>query len=95
MGCCLFTILIAAGPRLAFVLWWLVQPGRFSLAFNSSWLWPVLGVVFLPWTALMWVIVAPTGSLNGFAWIWIALALLADIATYVGNGESGRRQYAS
>jgi hypothetical protein len=94
MGCCLFTALVAAGPRLAFILWWIFQPARFNLAFDSSWLWPILGVLFLPWTALMWVIVAP-GGVTGFDWMWIGLALVFDIATYVGNGESGRRQYAS
>jgi hypothetical protein len=93
MGCCLFTALVAAGPRLAFILWWIFQPARFDLAFSSI-IWPILGVLFLPWTALMWVIVAP-GGVTGFDWVWIALALVFDIATYAGNGESGRRQFAS
>ena len=93
MGCCLFTVLVAAGPRFGFLLWWLIQPMRINTAFPSV-LWPILGVIFLPWTTIMWVLVAP-GGITGFDWVWIGLALLADLATYAANGESGRRQYAS
>ena len=57
--CCFFTTLVVLGPRVAGVLWWLVQPVRWQAAFNNNWLWPVLGLIFLPWLTLMYVIVAP------------------------------------
>jgi len=37
----------------------------------------------------MYVIVAP-GGLLGFDWLWIALAVVADIASY-GGGAFGNR----
>ena len=83
--CCAFTTLVLLGPRFAGLIWWLVQPARWMAAFNGSWLWPVLGLVFLPWLTLMFVIVSPAG-INGLDWLWLGLALLADIGFYAGGG---------
>jgi hypothetical protein len=89
-GCCLFALMLAGAPRLAFVLWWFVQPGRMSVTFSGSWFWPLLGVLFLPWTALMYVIVYP-GGLSFINWVFLALALAVDIGSY-GGGAYGRRK---
>ena len=47
----------------------------------TAWLaivrWALLGLIFLPWTTLMFVIIFP---IVGFDWLWIGLALMADIA---------------
>ena len=89
--CCLFTTLLLLGPRVAGAIWWLVQPARWTTAFNGSWLWPVLGLVFVPWLTLMYVIVAPLG-ITGFDWVWLGLALVADIASYSGGGYGNRKR---
>lgn len=88
--CCLFAVLIFLGPRVAGVLWWLVQPSRWSMAFNNNILWPILGLVFLPWVTLMYVLVAP-GGVNGFDWVWLGLALVGDIAGYTGGAKNRNR----
>ena len=87
--CCFFTTLLFFGPRLAFLIYWLLPVGRIKIfAAFSTWIWPLLGLIFLPWTILMYVIVFPV---VGFDWIFIGLALLADIAGYVGGfRERGR-----
>ena len=92
--CCLFTTLVLLGPRFAGAIWWLVQPVRWQTAFNGSWLWPVLGLIFVPWLTLMYVIVAPLGinTVTGFDWVWLGLALAADIASYSGGGYGNRRR---
>ncbi|NJN55411.1 MAG: hypothetical protein HC804_12035, partial [Anaerolineae bacterium] len=59
-------------------------------AFSSA-LWPILGLVFLPWTTLMYVIVAP-GGVTGFDWVWIILMVIADVAAYGGGGYGNRKQ---
>lgn len=41
-----------------------------------------MGLIFLPWLTLMYVIVFPV---VGFDWVWLGLALLADIASYSGG----------
>ncbi len=87
--CCIFTILVFLGPRFAGIIWWLARPLQWQAAFNGSWLWPVLGLIFLPWLTLMYVIVAP-GGIVGFDWFWLGLALVADIAAYGGGGYGNR-----
>jgi hypothetical protein len=89
--CCVFTILVVLGPRFAGAIWWLVQPARWQLVFQN-WLWPLLGIIFLPWTTLMYVIVAP-GGINGlWEWLFIGLAVIADIASYTGGGYGNRKR---
>jgi hypothetical protein len=83
--CCFFLGLMFLGPRFGFLIYWLLAPLKVNLAFtglNFPWLVGIAGLVFLPWTILMWVIVAP---LNGWDWLWIGLAVAADIATYMGG----------
>jgi hypothetical protein len=89
--CCFFTVLVVLGPRVAGAIWWLVQPMRWQAAFNNNWLWPVLGLIFLPWLTLMYVIVAP-GGIVGFDWVWLGLALVGDIGSYSGGGYGNRRR---
>jgi hypothetical protein len=89
--CCFFTVLVFLGPRVAGAIWWLVQPRSWQAAFNGSWLWPVLGLIFIPWTTLMFVIVAPLG-VTGFEWVWLGLGLVADIASYSGGGYGNRKR---
>lgn len=89
--CCFFLTLMFLGPRVAFLIYWLLAPLKVNVAFTSlnfPWLVGIAGLVFLPWTTLMWVIVYP---LNGWDWLWIGLAIAADIATYMG-GTYKRKQ---
>jgi hypothetical protein len=93
MGCCLFASVLAGAPRFAFVLWWLFQPGRINATFSTIF-WPILGVLFMPWTTLMYVFVYP-GGFSTFDWILLGCAVLVDLATYAGNGRASRTRYAS
>lgn len=86
--CCLFTTLVLIGPRAAILVWWLMNPVRWNLAF-SSFLWTLLGFLFVPWTTLAYVLVFP-GGVNGFDWIWLGLGLLADLGSYSGGAYSNR-----
>ena len=88
MGCCLAVVALAGAPRLAFLLWWLFDSGRIMDTYGSFIL-PLLGVIFVPWTTIMYVLVFP-GGINWFDWLWLGLALLVDIASD-GGGEYSRR----
>ena len=81
--CCLITTLALLGPRAAIVVWWLIQPGRWSLAFDSF-LLPVLGFLFLPWTTLAYVAVVP-GGVVGADWLVIGIGLLFDVVMWSGG----------
>ena len=91
LGCgCLLAMFMGMFPRAGTIILWLARPNLFSAAFGGSWLWPLLGVVFLPFTTLMYVIMwSPTG-LTGFEWFWLALAVLLDIGHWTHTGYTNR-----
>ena len=91
--CCFFAALVAFGPRLAILIWWLVDQARWNLAFDSF-IWPLLGFIFVPWTTIMYVIVFP-GGVTGFDWVWLGLGILADISSYIGGGYGNRSRFSS
>ena len=88
--CCLISALMLIGPRLAFILYWFLPASSFRAraAFENQWL-PLLGLIFLPWTALVWAIFYPVG---GFEWALLIVAFLADIGTFGGSGYSSRKR---
>ena len=91
--CCICTLLIFLGPRVAGIFWWLFQPARWvgtsELSAFDSWIWPVLGLIFLPWATLMWVVIAPGGIL-WWEWLFLILALVVDIGAYTGGGYGNK-----
>jgi hypothetical protein len=90
MAMCLFLFTAFVAPRVAIAGWWGLEPERWQTAFGSD-LWPLLGAIFAPWTTLMFVAVAPFGSVEGRDWLFIALALLLDVSIYAGGMYSPSR----
>ncbi|MEZ5126603.1 MAG: hypothetical protein R2826_10230 [Thermoleophilia bacterium] len=86
--CCPITVLFLLGPRAAVLVWWLVDPARWDIAF-STWVWPVLGFFLAPWTTLCYVLVAP-GGVHSLDWIWIAIGVAADISFWTGGAYGNR-----
>lgn len=86
--CCFFTVLVFLGPRAGILIWWLLQPARWSAAFQGF-LVPLLGFIFVPWTTMMYVLVF-AGGVAGFDWVWLGLGLLADIAWWSGAAARKR-----
>jgi hypothetical protein len=86
--CCAFLVLAAFGPRFALVLIWIFGD-RVDRAFDS-WFWPLLGLIFLPWTTLAYVLVWSRGGVDGAEWLVVLLGLVADIATYSARSAAGR-----
>jgi hypothetical protein len=82
--CCFFMSLVFLGPRFAFLVYWMLFSAKVNLALNG-WLLPLLGLIFLPWTFLMYVIIWSPPGIAGWDWLWLGLALAADIATYTSG----------
>ena len=91
---CLLALMAAFFPRVAFVLVWLARPALVSAAFGGFFLWPLLGVVFLPFTTLFYVFLYHPGvGVVGFGWLWIGFAVLLDLGHWFGSYT--QRRYAS
>jgi hypothetical protein len=86
--CLLFAILVLLGPRALVFFWWILEPTRWALTFQSAFV-PVIGFLFLPWTTIMYVLVFP-GGIEGLDWIWLGLGLFVDIASYSARAAQSR-----
>ena len=91
--CCLFATLLLFGPRAFIFLWWLFDPNTWGRAFDTF-LVPLLGFIFFPWTTLMYVAVYQ-GGLDTVDWIGLIFAFAIDILSWSSGGYTGRRRYYS
>jgi len=91
--CCVLSVIMLIGPRAGIILWWLLNPLRFSAVFNSF-LWPVLGTLFMPFTTLAFLLLKKPffGGLVGLDWLLIAIAVIADLSSYGGGFYSQRNR---
>ncbi len=89
--CCLVGAAAILGPRFALVVWWIFG-NKVEIAI-SSWIWIVLGILFLPWTTLAYVIAWQPGGIDG-GWdiLLIVLGVALDIATYMARTAQQRVQ---
>lgn len=80
--CCFVGALAIIGPRFVLGVWWIFGD-KVDLAFGS-WLVPLLGLIFLPWTTLAYVIAWQPGGVDGnWEALLIVLGIAMDIATYM------------
>ena len=105
MGCCLGVLLLAGAPRMALFVWWFLDPVRINGAFGGwsttlgnvtapAWIWPLVGLLILPWTTVAYVFVSP-GGLSTLEWIVLGIALLLDLGAHGGGGSAYRRRRSS
>ncbi len=82
--------LLVLVARVALVVIWFTTP-LVTRAFHGGWIVPLLGVLFLPLTVLTYTIVsALAGSVTGLGWLWVAGALLLDLAGH--GGQTSKRR---
>lgn len=92
MGC-LFGIFGGLFPRLAVLLIWLARPVLFTAAFGGAWLLPILGIIFLPFTTLLYVLLWTPAGLPPLSWLWPILAVLLDVGGWGSTGYANRDRY--
>jgi len=84
MGC-LLALLGAFAPRILFLLIWIARPEYVDAVFDTF-IFPLLGLIFLPFTTLLWLILDnPPVGIHGLDWLWIALAVFLDLSHYAGT----------
>jgi hypothetical protein len=88
---CILVVLAWLSPRFVLALLW-VFTDRLSIAFRSG-LVGVAGFLFLPYTSVMWALAYRPGTgVTGIGLLFVGLAVLADLGSYAGGGDHGRRR---
>jgi hypothetical protein len=84
---CLLAIAAGLAPRLVLIIMWIVGP-RINNTFDTF-IWPLLGLIFLPYTTIMYVLVwsSATGVV-GWDWLWIALGVWMDVMKWARIAEN-------
>ena len=75
---CLLAIAAGLAPRLVLIIMWIVGP-RINNTFDTN-IWPLLGLIFVPYTTIMYVLVySPVTGVVGWDWLWIGLGVWMDL----------------
>jgi len=105
MGCCLGVLLLAGAPRVALALWWFMEPARVQAVFGGwsttvgtitapTWIWPLAGLLVVPWMTIAYVFVAP-GGITTLEWVVLGVALLMDLSAHGGGGRYYQQRRSS
>jgi len=88
---CLIGLAIAFAPRIMLILAWLFG-SRWDEVWQGNWLLPLLGIIFLPYTTVMYLLVwSSVTGISGWDWIWIILGVVLDISKWaqIANNRRG------
>lgn len=92
MGC-LFALFAGFFPRVALVIVW-IATDLVDRAF-STWVIPLLGLLFLPLTTLVYALAwVPGVHLGNGRWIWVAIAFVVELIGYGGTARTNRERAA-
>jgi len=91
MPCCVVMLVMLALPRLAIFL--LALMTNYISSAYSSFLIPLLGFFFMPYTTLAYAWAMHNGGMQGIGLIVFVLALLVDLGV-IGGSAKGRRDRA-
>jgi len=93
---CIFVGLAVSFPRIGLLILWIFTPWV-KVTFDN-WFWPLLGLIFLPFTTLTYILVdvATVGDLNFGGWLLVGLSVLIDISHWaqtISNRKNGIAVY--
>lgn len=79
-------------PRLLTLFFWIARPERWNAAFNGPIL-PILGIIFLPFTTLVYVIlVTPGQSLSGLDIVFLLVAVAIDVFNWGASAYANKER---
>jgi hypothetical protein len=82
-----------AFPRFVLLATWLFT-SRVAVAFHHGLFLPLLGLLFLPCTTLMFVLAcAPGSGVRGIGWLVVVLGFLVDLGSH-GGARSAKNRHA-
>jgi hypothetical protein len=92
MGC-LFVLVAGFFPRVALVIVWIFTD-YVDRAFDTF-IIPLLGLIFLPFTTLIFALAwAPGVHVGNGRWIWVAIAFVIELFGYRSTARSNRERFA-
>ena len=74
---CLLAFGAAFAPRIILVLAWIFGD-RWDRVWDGNWILPLLGIVFLPYTTVMYLLIWSPAGISGFDWVWLFLGVMLD-----------------
>jgi len=74
---CLLALGIAVAPRVMLILAWIFSD-RWRVVWGGDFIMPLLGIIFLPFTTIMYMLVWKPTGIDGWDWLWIILGLILD-----------------
>ena len=87
---CLIAFAIAFAPRIMLILAWIFSD-RWDVVWQGNWFWPLLGIIFLPYTTVMFMLTwTPVVGITGWDWMWNILGLLLDIMKWAQVANNRR-----
>ena len=85
---CLFAAIAVFFPRGALAVMWLTA---YTATAFETFLWPLLGFVFMPYTTVAWAIaINQVGAIRGVGLVLLIVGVVLDLGTH-GGTEYGRR----
>ena len=94
--CCLGALGGTLGPRIALIVWWIVDSSLIHKVFSTDF-WPVVGIIFAPWTTLLYTIAWRVGTPHGHFAFWgyllIVVGILLDLSSHGGGFWRNRRRF--
>jgi hypothetical protein len=78
---CLLALGLAVAPRLFLILAWIFAD-RWPIVWGDAWIVPLLGIIFLPYTTVMYLLAWTPIGIAGTGWLWILLGLFLDVTHY-------------
>jgi len=88
---CFLAFAIGLAPRLVLILAAIFSE-RWNLVWQGNWFLPLLGIIFLPYTTVMYMLSYTPGlGITGWDWMWILLGVLLDIWKWAGMAQNRRQ----
>ena len=88
---CFLAFAIAFAPRVGLILAWVFSP-RWDVVWGGNWFWPLLGIIFAPYTTVMFLLSwSPGLGIYGWDWMWIVLGVMLDVMKWTQVAQNRRR----
>jgi hypothetical protein len=88
----LVSLAALVAPRAVFAAIWYFGD-RVELAFDTN-LWPILGLAFVPWASILYVLLwSPVEGVMGYEWLIVAGAAAVDVISWASRLAKASNPY--